>query len=239
MIDLSIIIPTYNEAGRIRATLQELTRWLDATRRATEVIVVDDGSTDDTVAVVEAHAQQDTRFRAMTSGANYGKEHAVGLGIAASKGELVLFTDADLSIPITQIDLFCDALEEADIAVASRAKAGASVGRRPPLHRQLMGRVFNAWVQIVALPGLHDTQCGFKLFRGDIARDVFARRTVDGFAFDVEILYLARRNGLRVVEVPVHWDHHEQSRILPVRDSVDMFTAVWRIRRQHNKSPAS
>lgn len=241
-LELTIVIPAFDEEDRIGPTLQRVLGWLDARARqgcdeAAEVLVVDDGSTDQTRARVEAIAAEDRRVRLVGGLPNRGKGHAVGLGIEHARGQHVLFTDADLSMPIEGYDRLREALERegADIAIASRAIAGATVGERPPLHRKAMGRVFNAVVRMTVLPGVHDTQCGFKLFTREAARAVFPHRALDGFAFDVEILYVARKLGFRITEVPTHWSHNRASRILPLRDSVKMFWSVVQIPVLHRK----
>lgn len=234
-VELSIVVPAFNEESRIGPTLDALRAWLDEHARiAAEVLVVDDGSSDGTRQVVEAVAELDSRVRLVGGPPNRGKGAAVGLGVESANGRFVLFTDADLSMPIAGYHDLRSALDRgADIAIASRNIPGATVGERPPTHRAAMGRVFNAVVRATVLPGIRDTQCGFKLFRADAARHVFSFRKLDNFAFDVELLWLARRHGLRIVEVPTHWDHKGNSRILPWRDSAKMFWSVVTIPLRH------
>lgn len=234
--ELSIIVPAYNEEARIVPTLERLLEWLDeGGAPSAEILVVDDGSTDATADRVLAIAAGDPRVRLTGGRPNRGKGHAVGLGMAQARGRYALFTDADLSMPIEGFHRLREGLERsgAQIAIASRAVRGATVGERPPLHRTAMGRVFNTFVQVTVLPGVRDTQCGFKLFTREAAQAIFPRRKLDGFAFDVEILYLARKLGFRVVEVATHWSHNPSSRILPLRDSARMFWSVLQIPRVH------
>lgn len=230
---LSIVVPSYNEAERIGATLQTLSDWMDAQSFATEVLVVDDGSDDATVDVVWPRSEADERIRLLLNGSNRGKGFSVGHGIEQARGAEILFSDADLSTPIEEYDRLAAALPDADIVIGSRALPDSNLEKRQPLYREMMGRTFNLLVQALVFPGIHDTQCGFKLFRAPVARSLFEGRTIDGFAFDVEILYLARLRGLRVVELPVTWCNDEASRVDPIRHSLRMFRDIARIRRRH------
>ncbi len=232
---LSVVIPAYNEERRLGPTLQALATWLDADGRSAEVLVVDDGSRDDTTGVVERFAANDARFRLLRNGRNRGKGYSVGHGVAESRGERVLFSDADLSTPISELPKLEAALEQADIAIGSRALATSQLQKRQPLYRETMGRAFNLIVRAVAIGGIHDTQCGFKLFQGEVARRVFAERRIDGFAFDVEILYVAQRLGYRVAEVPVVWVNDEASRVDPVKHSLEMLRDTLKVRLMHRK----
>jgi glycosyltransferase involved in cell wall biosynthesis len=237
-LKLSIVIPAYNEAGRLPSTLDAVRRYLEDRQLDAEVIVVDDGSIDGTARVAR-HAPGIPRLRVIEL-PHRGKASAVREGMLAAEGEVVLFTDADLSTPLsfTQ-DLMVALKQGADVAIGSREGVGAQrVGE--PAYRHLMGRVFNAVVRALAVPGINDTQCGFKAFRVDVARDLFSRallytdgETVTGprvTGFDVEILFLARRCGYRIAEVPVYWQHVSGSKVRPIQDAVRMFADVARVR---------
>jgi glycosyltransferase involved in cell wall biosynthesis len=236
---LSIVVPAYNEAARLPRSLDEIERYIDERQVRTELIVADDGSTDAT-AVIARERWRDVRWRRVLALPHRGKAATVRAGILAANGEYVLFTDADLSTPIGYADTLLARLRDgADVAIGSRQGIAATrVGE--PLYRHLMGRVFNALVRLLAVPGIDDTQCGFKAFRRDAAHDLFRRallhsgdREVRGphvTGFDVEILFLARHCGYRVDEVPVYWEHVAGSKVRPLHDSFRMLADVVRVR---------
>ncbi|MDX9724332.1 MAG: glycosyltransferase family 2 protein [Myxococcota bacterium] len=232
-MDLSIVVPAFNEAERLPQTLPQFAEWMEGTGLEVELLVVDDGSTDETASVVKAFAQGEPRVRLLSYQPNRGKGHAVGVGVAAAQGREILFSDADLSMPLSEVSKLRQALQEAEIAIASRVQHTQQDA--PPRYRRIMGRLFNAWVQLVAIKGIQDTQCGFKLFRADVAKKLFSLRKLDRFAFDVELLYLAQRLAMRVVEVPVIWSHSGGSKVMPLRDASEMFVAVLRIRKMHRR----
>ncbi len=208
---LSVVIPAYNEAARLPASLQRIVAFLEP-RFPYELLVVDDGSQDGTEAL--ARAAVSPAPRVLRHEPNRGKGYAVRRGVLAARGRCVLMTDADLSTPIEELPRLLDKLEEGfDVVIGSRAVSGARIERRQPFYRENMGRLFNLAVRILAVPGLHDTQCGFKLFRAEAAQVVFAACRLDGFAFDVEALFLARRAGYRVAELPVIWRNDAASRV--------------------------
>ncbi|MHB8572696.1 MAG: dolichyl-phosphate beta-glucosyltransferase [Candidatus Dormibacteria bacterium] len=225
---LSVVIPAYNEEARLGPTLARILQHLRASGEDFEMIVVDDGSQDRTRELAVAAG---TEVRVISYTPNRGKGAAVRAGVIESRGSEVLICDADLSTPIEYVDRLRDALRAgAGVAIGSRSVRGSELDRRQPLYRELMGKVFNLFVQLVALPGLWDTQCGFKLFEGTLARQVMKLCRTDGFAYDVEALLLARRLGARVEEVAVGWHHVPQSRVDPVRDSARMLMELLRIR---------
>jgi dolichyl-phosphate beta-glucosyltransferase len=213
--------------------VREATAAAELVADAHEVIVVDDGSSDGTPDVVARLAGDGLDVHLIRHERNQGKGAAVRTGVLASRGDTVLFSDADFSTPIEDMELLQAALDDgADVAIGSRAAEGRRlVEVHQPWHRELMGRVFNLFVQLIVLPGLWDTQCGFKAFRGDVARQIFAELRSDGFDFDVEALYRAKRRGLRIREVAVHWRDSPNSRVSPLRDSARMFVGIFRIRR--------
>ena len=225
---LSVVIPAWNEEARIGSTLEAIAGYLDALREDYEVLVVDDGSSDGTGRVVEAAGGR--RVRLLRLPENRGKGAAVRAGVLASRGDEILFSDADLATPIGELPKLRAALARGcDIAIGSRALAGSEVQVRQHPLRQEMGRTFNRLVRVLVLEGFRDTQCGFKLFRGEVGRELFARATLDGFAFDVEILLLAR-SRYKVAEVPVVWRHVEQSKVSPGRDAARMLWDVVKLR---------
>lgn len=230
---LSIVIPAFNEEDRLGATLVRVLEWLDEWGGTAEVLVVDDGSSDGTADLVRAKGEADPRVRLLEYGSNRGKGYAVGLGVSEAVGEQILFSDADLSTPIEEYTRLAAALESAEIAIGSRALPDSRLDKRQPLYRELMGRSFNLLVQALVFPGIRDTQCGFKLFRSEAARETFSRRVIDGFAFDVEILFIARKLGYEVAEIPVIWINDEASRVDPIRHSIQMFRDILGIRRLH------
>ena len=208
-LDLSVVIPAYNEAERLPPTLRRVREYLDARGGSYEIVVVDDGSRDETVARAEAAG-----VRVLRNGVNRGKGYSVRHGMLAAHGARRLMTDADLSTPMEELPRLLARLDEGyGVVIASRALPGANLEVRQPWYRENAGRVFNLCVRLLALPGLQDTQCGFKLFSAQAARDAFSAARLDGFSFDVEALFLARRHGHRIAEIPVTWRNDAASRV--------------------------
>jgi dolichyl-phosphate beta-glucosyltransferase len=229
--DLSIVIPAYNEELRLPHAVRDLGAFLDSYRLSAEVLVVQNGSRDATLQVATAAAAKDPRLRVLDLEQRRGKGLAVRAGALQARGRLVLFCDADFSMPVDQIDRLVNALEQgADVAIASRELRGSRRIGEPP-HRHLMGRVFNFVVRSLAVPGIEDTQCGFKGFRHEVAQDLFRRQRIDGWAFDVEILMLAQRRGYRITEVPITWVYDPASRVSPAKDTLRMIGEILMIRR--------
>jgi dolichyl-phosphate beta-glucosyltransferase len=228
---LSVVIPAYNEEQRLPSTIEQIERYLDGQRVPYELILVDDGSTDGTGQVMEEAARRNPRIRLEALARNRGKGRALAAGVAVARGDEVLVTDADLSTPIEELARLEAALKAgAGVAIASRAVSGSRIEIPQPTYRVLMGKVFNIIVQVVLLPGIWDTQCGFKLFRADVAHPVFAAMTTDGFGYDPEVLYLAKRRGVRIAEVPVVWRNSAPTKVMAFRSSLDMFKHVVRVR---------
>jgi dolichyl-phosphate beta-glucosyltransferase len=225
---LSIIIPALNEAGRLPRTLESLNRYLRAQPYRWEIIVVSNGSTDATDEVVRAAASWLPNLR-LISLPGRGKGLAVREGALASAGEIVFICDADLSMPPETLERFLEAASAADIVVGSREAHGA---RRfsEPRYRHVMGRVFNRLVQLVAVPGIRDTQCGFKAFRRDAAVNLMARQTLMGWSFDVELLYLARKYGYHAKELGIDWHFDADTRVRPGIDTLSMLGELVLIR---------
>jgi dolichyl-phosphate beta-glucosyltransferase len=232
---LSIVIPAYNEARRLPQTLAQVDEFLRQQNYSAEIIVVDDGSRDHTRESVRAFKfLSAVRLRLLANGLNRGKGASVRRGVAAARGSFILFTDADLSTPMAEVQVLFAALEKgADLAIGSRAVPGARVLTHQPWYREFMGKIFNRFVQGMILPGLHDTQCGFKLFSRAAARRLFRHLTTPRFGFDVEVLYLARRAKLKIAEVPVEWRNSPASTVSPLKDSLTMFADIFRIRCRH------
>lgn len=229
--DLSVVVPAYNEERRLPAAMAEVMPYLEARRQSFEVVLVDDGSTDGTLLQMRAAEALSPAVRIVALPANRGKGRALAEGVCASRGRCVLVSDTDFSTPISELDkLAGPLLAGADVVIGSRAKRGAQVERSQPFYRVLMGKTFNLIVQALILPGIWDTQCGFKLFRGDAARSLFAELTIDGFGYDVDVLYRARRRGLRITEVPVRWINSRESKVSPLSSSFEMLRDVVRLR---------
>jgi len=228
---LSVVVPCYNEEQRLPRTIEQIERYLDGRGTAYELILVDDGSSDGTRLVMDAAAARNPAVRVEALPVNRGKGRALAEGVKVARGTDVLVTDADLSTPIEELEHLESALAAgAGVAIASRAVKGSRVEVSQPIYRVVMGKAFNLIVQLVLLPGIWDTQCGFKLFRADVAHPVFAGLTTDGFGYDPEVLYLAKRRGVRIAEVPVVWRNSAPTKVMAVRSSLDMFRHVVRIR---------
>ena len=230
-IDLSVVIPSYNEAARLRLSLPVALDYLEARGFRFEVLVVDDGSQDDTSAVAATFADRGTRVHRLER--NGGKGAACRQGVALTRGRRVLLTDADFSTPIEDLAKLEPYLESADLVLGSRAVKGSNVTLPQPLYRSVMGKVFNRVIRILAVRDIHDTQCGFKLLDGEVARSLFADLLTAGFAFDVELVWLAQRRGLRVEEVGVRWENSPSSRVDPLRDPPKMMWDILRFRWLH------
>ena len=229
---LSVVIPAYNEEPRILETLAQVVRFLDSRSYSWELVVVDDGSTDGTALSVSDFASRQSNVR-LISVPHRGKGWAVKHGMLDAAGAFRFLCDADLSMPIEQVERFLPPqLGGVDIAIGSREAPDARrIGE--PARRHAMGRLFNRLVRVLAVPGLDDTQCGFKCFRGEIVSELFQRQTLDGFAFDVELLFLAYRSGMKIQEVGIDWYYREQSKVRPIRDSFAMTRDLLKIRWQH------
>jgi dolichyl-phosphate beta-glucosyltransferase len=228
VIRLSIVIPAYNEAGRLPGTLDRLHDYLSTQSFAWEIIIAVNGSTDGTEEVVDRIAQRMPGLRALRL-AERGKGAACRAGALESSGEVVFLCDADLSMPPETLERFLGAMERSDIVIGSREAPGA---RRfsEPRHRHVMGRVFNHLVQILVVQGITDTQCGFKAFSKRAGHHLFAQQTVKGWGFDVELLFLARKFGYGVQELPIEWYFDADSRVRPGTDTLNMFAEVCMIR---------
>ncbi len=232
---LSVVIPAYNEEPRIAETLAKVTEYLAAQDYKWEVVVADDGSTDHTAQLVGQVIVEHPNVRILRL-RHGGKGWAVKNGMLAAEGQYRLLCDADLSVPIQQVErLLPPTGPDSDIVLGSREAPGAS-RYDEPARRHFMGRLFNLFVSRLAVPGFADTQCGFKCFRGEAAQVLFPRLTIDGFAFDVELLHLARKLGRSFSEVGVDWYYRSQSKVRPVRDSLTMTVDLVKIRWRHRST---
>lgn len=229
-MDLSVVIPCFNEERRLPGTLGALRGYFGLQGVQAELILVDDGSRDGTLPLIRAEAERDRGVRSVVVSPNRGKGRAVASGVRVARGDQILVSDADLSTPIDELPKLQAALARgADVAIGSRAAPGAREIDQP-LHRQLMGKSFNRLVQTLLLPGFRDTQCGFKLFRGEVAHGLFDGLVTEGFAFDVEVLVRAIDAGCVVEEVPVRWFNSGASTVAPLRASATMLRDLIRLR---------
>jgi dolichyl-phosphate beta-glucosyltransferase len=229
--DLSIVIPAYNEGSRIERTIRDIVAYCRSGRRVVEVILVDDGSRDDTSSVGRLLSHEFPELRLIRLAANQGKGYAVRTGVLNAIGRHILFADADGATPIGEIERLETALGEgADVSVGSRALPAEGIQVNAKIYRRFIGRTFHHLVERLVDAGVKDTQCGFKLFRSSVAQDLFSRMRINGFSFDVELLLIARRRGYRVAEVPVNWTHQPGSKVRLTSDSVRMAADLFRIR---------
>jgi glycosyltransferase involved in cell wall biosynthesis len=231
MARYSIIIPAYNEGARLKTTLDRVLQHVATRGWDAEVIVVNDGSRDQTPGLVRAYSQTHSQLRLLENPGNRGKGYSVRNGMLNAEGEIMLFTDADLSSPIEEAEkLFAAIQSGADIAIGSRWLQPDLQTHRQSLLRQLYGRIFNLLLRIFLGLKFKDTQCGFKAFRRNAAHSIFPLQRIERWGFDPELLFLSSRMGLRVEEVPVAWSHTEGTRISPLRDGIRMFGEVIQIR---------
>ena len=226
---LSVVIPAYNEETRIERTLQRIVEYLNARGETYEILVVSDGSTDATETIVQRFAQAYPQVQLLVYQPNRGKGHAVRYGILRARGEHVLFSDADLATPIEELEKLEPYLDRGyPVAIGSRPLRESQLVIRQPFYREMAGRVFNKVVQLLAVRGIHDTQCGFKLFTREAAHEIFSRCRLNGFSFDFEALFYAQRLGYPIAEVPIRWMHQEGSKVRLLRDGLRMLRdLVW------------
>lgn len=226
-IFLSVIIPAHNEENRLPKALEQVLRFLKEQSFTSEVIVVENGSSDKTLEVAQEFAGEHENVRVIQS--ERGKGAAVKRGMLAAQGEYRFMCDADLSMPVEETAKFIPpALDNFDIAIASREAKGA-IRYNEPSYRHLGGRGINFLIQLFILPGLNDTQCGFKCFRADVAEKIFNLQTLQGWSFDIEILYIAQRYGYHIQEIPIHWYHDAETKVRALPDAIRMFRDIFRI----------
>jgi dolichyl-phosphate beta-glucosyltransferase len=227
----SIIIPAYNEGARLGATLEKVLAYVKERGWDAEVIAVNDGSSDNTAEIIRGWAEKNPRLKLVENPGNRGKGYSVRNGMLHAQGEILLFTDADLSSPIAEAGkLFAAIADGADIAIGSRWLRSDLQTQRQPLYRQFFGRIFNLLLRITLGLNFKDTQCGFKAFTRRAAKTIFPLQKIERWGFDPELLYLARKFGFKVIEVPVSWAHREGTRISPLRDGPAMFLEMLKIR---------
>jgi dolichyl-phosphate beta-glucosyltransferase len=231
---LSIIIPAYNEENRLPGTLNKVGSFLVKQPFTSEVWIVNNNSTDNTDKIIQHYCGEYTFMKGLFE-AEPGKGAAVRAGMLQARGDYLFMSDADLSMPIQEVSRFFPPfLEGVDIAIASREAAGAK-RYNEPLTRHLGGRLMNWLIQILALPGLNDTQCGFKCFSAGVARDLFQKQTLTGWAFDIELLFVARLRGFSIREIPIPWTFDQESKVNAVRDAIRILQDIRLIRRNHRQ----
>lgn len=231
---LSVIIPAYNEERRLPGTLEQVFTFLDRQEYTSEVLVVENGSHDSTYRIAKAFEREHPNLKVIHE-EEAGKGLAVRRGMLEACGKYRFMCDADLSMPIEEINRFLPpSLNGFDVAIASREENESErIGE--PAYRHIGGRIVNTLIRWLALPGLHDTQCGFKCFREPVAEDLFRRQKLDGWSFDIEVLYIARQRGYQIEELAIPWYYRADSRVQPVKDAVDMFLDILAIRRNARK----
>jgi len=226
---VSIVIPAFNEARRIGGTLRRIAEYASGGLRDWELIVVDDGSADDTAGAARASVDGDVPLRVLRNEPNRGKGYSFKVGALAARHPYVLLSDADLSTPIEELERLAEHASPRTAVIASRALSDSALEVRQPLYRETMGKAFNLVVQGLLLPGIRDSQCGFKLLGREVVEAVVPMLTTDRFAFDVELLARALRHGFEVREVPVRWRNDERTRVHAIMDSASMLRDVLRI----------
>jgi dolichyl-phosphate beta-glucosyltransferase len=226
----SIVIPAYNEGARLGASLEKVLSFVHSQQWQAEIVVVDDGSRDNTAEIIRSFAAKDPAVRLVENPGNRGKGYSVRNGMLTAQGEVLIFSDADLSSPIQESTKLLEALEGADIAIGSRWLRTETQTQRQPLHRQIFGRIFNLLLRLTLGLQFKDTQCGFKAFKRSAAHAIFPLQKIERWGFDPEILFLARKLGFKVKEVPVLWGHSGGTRINPLVDGFRMFTEMLRVR---------
>lgn len=228
---LSIIIPAYNEEKRVLPTLAKIGAYLSKRGFPYEIIIVDDGSTDNTLHMVKNFACSHNHIAVLANERNSGKGYSVKKGMLSAKGKYIFFTDADLSTPIEEIEKCLPYLTDGyDVVIGSRSLPESDITIHQPWYREKMGKIFNFMVHMVLIQGIVDTQCGFKGFKKEVVKTVFTRCSIDGFSFDVEALYLARKFNFKIKELPIRWENSALSKVNPVRHSLQMFKDLFLIK---------
>ncbi len=232
---LSIVIPAYNEQRRLAPSLQAILQYLEGKSFDWEIVVVDDGS-EDATSQIAAEALADSDHQLLRNEPNLGKALSVKRGLAASRGRIALFTDADLSTPIAEADRLLEALEQgADIAIGSRQIRGSRIEQHQPWYRELAGRSFGLVNRLVLQHGIPDTQCGFKAFTRQAIERLLPHQRLSGWAFDAELLFIARRLGLSIAQIPVRWENDPDTKVNMFTDGPKMVCDLFRIRRLHGR----
>jgi len=227
-LSISVVIPAYNEERRIGKTLRKVIKYLNKKRHDYEIIVVDDGSRDDTAKVVGFFRNK--RLMLLQNRKNCGKGFSIKRGMLAARKKYLLFSDADLSTPIEELEKFVKLKDKYDILIGSRALKRSEIRIKQPFYRVMMGKVFNLMVNLTVVRGIKDTQCGFKLFKKDAAKRIFRKQAFRGFGFDVEILFIAKKYGYSIKEIPIVWTNSPDTKVSAIKDSIRMFADLLRIR---------
>ena len=229
---LSVVIPAYNEEKHIKSAIKEVSDFLKANFSDSEIIVVDDGSTDGTYDAALSLSSEIKNLKVLKNGANKGKGYSVKKGVLLASSDYILFTDVDLSVPLDEFTKFENYItrENAGIIIGSRALKDSNVLKKQNFLRQNMGKIFNLLVRLLLFRGIKDTQCGFKCFRKDVAERLFKAQRIDGFCFDAEILYIAKKNGIKIHTIPIKWINDPDSRVKIIGGSISMFLDLFRIR---------
>ena len=230
---LSVVIPAFNEQDRLPSSLEKIHRYLDNSDLSYEVIVVDDGSGDNTPVILNQLAEEWPCFKPIRTTKNHGKGYATKRGVQIAQGTWILTSDADLSTPIQQVEPMLERAKGYPVVIGSRSIAGSHIAKRQPFYRVWMGRMFNQLVSVTCDLPFRDTQCGFKLYERQAAQKIFEQVTIHGFAFDVEVLTIARKLGFSIWEEPVTWYNDESTKVHLIRDPICMFADIVRIRRRH------
>ncbi len=236
IVSLSVVIPAYNEARRLPPYLQSVVAYLNGRGLAYEILIVDDGSTDETAALIEQAGAQHRAIRLIRLSRNSGKGAAVRAGMQAAQGALQLFADADGATPIQELERLEAAMNNgADLAIGSRTLASRDSRYRVQarLHRTVLGNLFNRIVRLLGIRDINDTQCGFKLFRQSVAQDLFSVARIDGYGFDLELLYIAQHRGYRIAEIPINWTDQPGSKVRVLRDGLAMVREMLAVRRNN------
>lgn len=234
---LSVVVPAYNEEDRIRPSLERLAEYYGAQEYPWDVTVVSDGSRDSTNQIVEEFCASHPKFRLLAYTPNRGKGYAVRKGVLGATGDWILFCDADLATPLEETEKLLEHMHDgADVAIGSRPLRESKLEVRQPWFREFLGRCFNKAVQLLAIKGIDDTQCGFKMFTRAAAQDIFSRCKLDGFSFDFEALMVARDLGYRIDEVPIRWSHQEGSKVVLLRDGPRMLRDLVKLRLKGKKA---
>ena len=231
---ISIIVPAFNEEERLKKSLPIVIGYLKENFDSYEIVVVDDGSNDQTAYIARTFGKP---VRVLSLPQNQGKGASVRKGMLEAKGQYRIFSDADLSTPISELPKIMQSLKkDADICIGSRAIDSNMIKKHQPFYREFMGKTFNKIVQVLFFKGIKDTQCGFKGFTAIAAEKIFPQSRIDGFSFDVEILYLAKKNGLKIEQTSVEWYNDERSTVSPIKDSINMLFELLRIKKIHKGS---
>ncbi|MEI8143384.1 MAG: dolichyl-phosphate beta-glucosyltransferase [Candidatus Berkelbacteria bacterium] len=228
--DLSIVVPAYNEAKRIKVLMEAIEKYVAKCDFRIETILVDNNSTDETVKIFESYHSRIPNLKVIEKKAQ-GKGGAVHEGMMKAEGDYILFTDADNSTPISEVDKLLPYAGKYDVIIGSRYCAGGKLAIPQPLVRVIGGRIINFIIQTLAVPGIQDTQCGFKMFQNKAAKEIFGKQTINGWSFDVEILAIARKTGYKIKEVGITWYDNPSSALSPIKDGLKMIADAWQVRK--------